>query len=451
MTEKETMLIKVNPKANNNKFYHVSLHKDGRVDKRWGRVGSKGTTSTENTGVKGYDRIIKQKKAKGYKETEVITDTVSTSVSSSRQEVSKAAHHALIKGKRSHELDSLIENLVNNNRHEILQQSGGKITLDDSGKVKTPLGYITINNIEEARRILRSIEKKKAYTNVDYLSDYLTLVPQKVPHRRGWYEEFFTKQTTVIEQMNFLDKLQDSYEWAETELEAKKSEALQSQVSEDASKYDSLFRLQVELLDSYPNKDQVFSHVETFFEKKKSSYHQSSTFKLNKIFLLHDESKEAEFSALGKELGNIRELWHGTSAANVLSIMKSGLYAAKGKQISNGNMYAGSIPMTYLSDQSSKSLNYSSGFWNRGDTVHNTCYMFLTDTVMGNEFRPNREGITGYDPNIGKYALTRKDKNGRSYNSISVKGGTVGVRNNEMLIWNPDQIKLKYLCEFTRR
>lgn len=439
MDKKETMLIKVDPKANNNKFYHVILHENGHVEKRWGRVGSAGSSAKEQSGEKGYERLIREKKKKGYKETEVLSTTPR---SASTEELSLAANHSLIKGTRNAELESLIENLVNNNRHDIIEQSGGEITLDDDGKVKTPLGYITLDNIKEARKILSQMEKKDTS---DLLSDYLTLVPQKVPYKRGWDDEFFTKYTSFSAQSDFLDKLQDSYEWAETELKAKKEEKTEDT---DVSKYDSFFRFQIELLDDHHQKDEIFSHVQRYYEESKNSRHHSSNFKLSKVFLLHDESKEAEFQRLSDAYGNVRELWHGTSASNVLSILKSGLYAAKGNQISHGNMYAGNIPMTYLSDQSSKSLNYSSGFWNRRDGSTNKCYMFLTDTVMGNEFRPHEEGFTHHDSSIGKKAVKSTDKNGRSYNSISVKGGTVGVINNEMLIWNPDQIRLKYLCEF---
>lgn len=439
----EKMLIKVDPKSNNNKFYHVILHDDETVEKRWGRVGNTGSTSKERTGKRGFTRIVEQKKRKGYKETQILS-TSATAATINTQEVKKAAQVSLIKGTRSATLDNLIDTLVSNNRHEILQRSGGKITLDDSGQIRTPLGYITMESIREARTLLERIEKNNAYTNSQYLSDYLTLVPQKVPFRSGWHEKFFETYTSIPKQMNFLDQLEDSFKWANTELEAQQNKESEDS---DTSKYDSLFRLQLQMLDD----ERVFSHVNDYFEREKNSKHQSYKFKLNQVFTLFDETKEDDFNSLKDSYGNVRELWHGTSSSNVLSILRGGLFLPQRSQVANGDMFGSSAGGSiYLSNQSTKSLNYSSGFWGGQGFSHDTCYMFLTDTVMGNEFRPDLEGFTQYDRRIGHYARTRKDKDGNPYNSLSVKGGTCGVRNNEMIIWNPDQVKLKFLCEFKK-
>lgn len=99
----------------------------------------------------------------------------------------------------------------------------------------------------------------------------------------------------------------------------------------------------------------------------------------------------------------------------------------------------------YFSDTSSKSLNYSYGYW-RNDR-QNRCFMFLADVIMGNEYRPNYDKENNYRFNAEK-AYFGSDGSRRKFDSISVKGGAGEVLNNEMIVWNSSQIRLKYLVEF---
>lgn len=445
----EIMLIKVDPGENNNKFYHLVLHDDDTVTKRWGRVGNPGVTRTEQSGQRGFDRIKREKQRKGYEETAIITGQgASQAKRIQNEEVRKAAQKALVKGDRSTAIDDLINTLVSNNRHEIMQRSGGKITVDDSGQVKTPLGIVTGENITQARHILNNIESSRQYTDPKRISEYLTLIPHQVPMKRGWDKDFFSKLTSVEKEHNFLNQLEASVKWAQTQQKAEEQKNAES-TDTDESQYDGLFRLQLQLLEKQPDGDETFERIRRYFERTKNShYHRyASSLKLKRVFTVFDESKEEDFTKLKDEYGNVRELWHGTSVSNVLSIMRSGLFIPGASQVSNGAMFSRGI---YTTDQSTKALNYSTGFWG-GNSRHQTGFMFLADVVMGNEFRPNLEGNYGWGDGqrIGRAARNNTDKNGRSYQSISVKGGTCGVKNNEMIVWNADQVKLKYLCEFS--
>jgi poly [ADP-ribose] polymerase len=70
--------------------------------------------------------------------------------------------------------------------------------------------------------------------------------------------------------------------------------------------------------------------------------------------------------------------------------------------------------------------------------------MFLNDVVMGHEFRPkfwNAESLNKAHKGKGRIS-------GKPFHSINVQGGTCGVLNNEIIVWDTDQINIKYLCEF---
>ena len=148
-----------------------------------------------------------------------------------------------------------------------------------------------------------------------------------------------------------------------------------------------------------------------------------------------DKAETARWQELADRHGNVRRLWHGTADPNLVSILHRGLVVPPARGSGGfhitGRMFGDGV---YLSDQSSKALNYATGFWRGAGSVRPS--MLLADVVMGHELRPrSRTGIAS------------KMRTGR-YQSISVRGGTCGVLNNEMIVQNPDQIALRYLCVF---
>lgn len=444
---KETMLIKVDTQANNNKFYHVIMHDDRSIEKRWGRVDTQGTSSIDSAGGETvYNRIIREKTRKGYKPTEVISSASNLSSEAlNKQELKKAAKVSLLHASSSNpELESLLDMLIAQNRHQIIENSAGRITVNDDGQLKTPLGYVSNRNITEARSLLDRMNAQDKLADPAMLSDYLTLIPQRVPRARGWGQTFFTKETSVPDQMDFLDQLENSLKWMEAN--ASTVHADDKNTEDPVAKYASLFRFQIEV-----EKDsEEFKRIEKEYKGTSNSLHNSSSYKLKKVYKIYDETKESDFKALAQEKRNVKSLWHGTSASNILSILRKGLFVPPvhgGQYTIAGRMFGDGV---YLSDQSTKALNYATGFWHSSDRGSNRAFMFLADVVMGSEFRPHQNGVTGYDSQIPRYARTRKDKNGKEFDSINVRGGTCGVRNNEMIVWNTDQIKLTYLCEFSQ-
>ena len=129
---------------------------------------------------------------------------------------------------------------------------------------------------------------------------------------------------------------------------------------------------------------------------------------------------------------NIMELWHGTGIGNLLSILKSGLIIPK--HASHGRLYGNGV---YFSDQSTKALNYAAGYWSGNRT--NNCFMFLADVRMGSPYIPS-----GY----GSRYSGREQFPMSGYDSTFAKGGNSGVLNNEMIVYQLNQINLKYLVEF---
>lgn len=441
------MLIKVASAANNNKFYHVTMDDAGKITTRWGRVGSDGTTQVApGTGDRQFDSIVRKKISRGYQETSIVS-TSGGERKNANQNLSEIARHYLSGGNQTDKrLIKLIDNLVAANAHDITVQSGGQMKVDDSGVIKTPLGIVDSEALDRADAILRQASRSSdSNASASLVDNYLSLVPQKVSRSRGWGTKFFTPET-IAEQREFIKQLRDSLSWYESQ----STQDYGSEDKEDVIKaYKNLFGFTITSVS--PN-SKVFRDVVARYEKSKNASHRSSAMRVKNVYTLGISNPEIEESITRRSeaVGNIKTFWHGTSTPNVLSILRRGLIVpptSGGTIRTTGRMFGDGV---YFSDQSSKSLNYSAGYW--GGARSKNAFMFLADVAMGWEFQPNRMGYTSYTDFLRRglaQAHNGKDpSNNRSFDSISVKGGTMNVLNNEMIVWDTDQVRLTHLIEF---
>lgn len=457
---KEKMLIQVNATNNNNKFYHVTLSDTGQVAKRYGRVGTDGVTNYENTGESGFNKVVAGKVRKGYKETNVVSVSEEVSVSSN-ENLSDIAKKVLLGDNGTNSvLEELVDTLVRLNNHDILETSGGLIKVNSSGLITTPLGLIDKQSIAAAKNILSSLERTPV-NNTQYLpllEEYLSLIPQKVGSKRGWYETFFNNENTFASQADFLKQLGESLALREERRKAAIAAEQEASANGDKdaadaleAKYAKLFKLKIDLLEDAKE----FKRLETIFEKGKSSYHPGSHLKLKRVFVLNDEEGAERYEVAKKKIGNPNTLWHGTRAGNILSILRMGLYSPPltGSSIQiQGRLFG---PGVYLSPAvldkidskealkkivkggSSKSLNYSlGGVWDRGPREERS-FMFLTESVLGRSYNPKTYGLT----NNSIHSTGQ-------YDSIYAKASDTGLRNDEVIVWNAEHISMRYLCEF---
>lgn len=416
---KRFMFIKADADANNNKFWSAELHSDDSVFCRWGRVGANGQSKTFYGGQPYIDKKIKEKKKKGYREARVTANaTVSTVASSSLKRVAKQQikHSCPV-------VAQLIDFLVQVNAHQITSQSGGKLTVDvNSGQIQLPsgMGVLTDDAITDARDLINKIDsrksgaKRKTKQFKDNVQDYLMLVPQVLGRNRGWIDTIFSNDQEIREQIDLLDSL-------EATLGAISKASPSVQIKEQ------VFDVKLAVV----NDKNVRKHIEKLYSGTRKRMHQSYNLQPRTIYSVEISQLATAFEK-GKKIGNIQELWHGTKASNLLSILKSGLIIPKssGSIAVTGRMFGDGV---YFSDQSTKALNYASGYWN--GKRNNECFMFLADVAMGKAYTPKRWG--GSLPKPG-------------YDSTFAKGGQSGVSNNEMIVYKLNQLNLKYLVEFKR-
>lgn len=425
MTKKYVMLVKNDAAANNNKFYEIKLEDDDSVVARYGRVGATGVIENKGFGEATFEKVKKSKTAgsKGYREVEVMVNEGGAPSTSKGGNLAEIAKRDIAKGNTA--LYALLDRLTQINRFQLLAASGGQIDIVD-GEVKTALGVLVpLSSIESAKKILVDLNQLVSASDlgseyVTKLQDYLTLVPQKVGHKRGWDQNFFTEFTTFTHQNDLLEQLENS---------VKNSKPIEVKTDETADEViERLFGYHLEVVED----GKEYDRINHFYTGSVNRVHVASNRKLHKIYRMVNDDKAQKFADVAARLGNVKMLWHGTRAHNVLSILKGGLIippTVGGGYTIAGRMFGDGV---YFSDQSTKSLNYSAGYWGSGGAEAGTIFMLNAQVAMGKEYIPR--GPMQHRP--------------AGYDSIYAIGKQSGVQNNEMIVPDVNQFRLDFLCEF---
>lgn len=397
-------LIYTDLNANNNKYWDIEQN-GSSVTTRWGRVGAaSGQTkhfsfSDDDSAIKFFEKKVKEKMKKGYTKQRTVAASGDGHVAvAAKVEIEHAGDKAT---------SDLIDFLVKRNIHQIEGLTSVRL---EAGRLTTPLGPVTAEGLDEAQKILLSMSVAKSNLG-DLANQYLRIVPRNIGYRRvdpvalfGSKEKLQQEQATIDSLRAVVDSLADQA----------------AQAAQDAP---VSFATKLEFIS---DTDPEFKRINTLFLKSINNRHQSARMRLRRAWKMSIAAQEAAFEA---DLKPIWELWHGTKDVNLLSILKNGFIIPKrnqGIQIA-GRMYGDGV---YFSDQSTKSLNYASGFW--GGQASTRPFMLLNDVAMGKQYMA-RHGLSGGCPS--------------GYDSVFAKAGTA-VMNNEMVAFRLSQIRSKFLCEF---
>lgn len=423
------MLVKTDVDDNNNKFWEVEIHDDFSVHVRNGRIGGKG----QNQPVKHFGSELKatqyvesKKRAKIRGDYQEFTGSGPGSAPNRAPMNRMALEMAASQQIRTNSQDvvsALITVLVQANVHSILKSTDLKYD-EDTGVFQTPLGIVTEDSINDARAILIRISKHIA--GDDFSSDemkklvasYLMLIPQKVGRKLD-IKALLPDQEALEKQNGILDDLLSSI----TQVEALNKQ--EAQKSETAIEVEKIFSCSIDLVED----PAICRQIHEFYAATRKRMHDSYKYRIKRIFSVDIDGMNEAYDRDGKNIGNSQLLWHGSRPGNILSILKSGLVVPPsnaahccGRMFGNG---------AYFSDQSTKSLNYATGWWH--GAKEGLCFMFLADVAMGKAYTP-------------KSSSESLPKNG--FDSTFAKAGESGVHNNEMIVYRTSQSRIRYLVEF---
>jgi poly [ADP-ribose] polymerase len=399
---------------NSNKVWEGYLYDDGSCETRWGRVGAElQSKKFPGRGESFLEKKYHEKIAKGYTPLKTIK-TGETKVST----VNNLSDVAKSQIKFSNPvLEDLINRLVKYNIHNIT--SSTSINYDvKSGLFTTPLGIVTQECITEARDLLFDI--KELVTKSDYKSAkaaktfnlYLRLIPSDIGMKAD-IQRIFPDDNAIQKQSGILDSLEVSLQSALAPTETKKTE-----------KVEKVFDLELDYVDKGSAEFKRLNHYYTSTNRAAHGYTSIVVDNIYKVRIGHNHDSFQE------KIGNLVEVFHGSGAGNILSILKSGLRVTppKGAAIAGAMFGAG----LYGATDSSKSLQYTAGrFTGSGGE---RLFLFICDFAMGNAYEIKSYG--GHRP--------------AGYDSIYARARNTGLRFDELIVPKETQVKIKYLIELKK-
>jgi poly [ADP-ribose] polymerase len=412
--------------AKHNKIWRIVQNSDDTVVTYNGRIGANIVTNPikqfcDSWAANSFvESKIKEKLKKGYNKIELIKNSDSKQCVAS---INKKDLKTKILSEITFNNDitrGLVEYFWDVNIHNITSLTN--ITYNyDNGLFETPVGIVTIDTINNARSILINIAQHIENTQFDndfkeYVQKYLMLIPQKIGVRNDIFS-IFSDQQSIVKQNDILDGLTASI-----------TSILNNPNQNITIEEKRIFDLKLELIE---DKSEI-RRINNLFLNTLQSNHTCRHLRPKRIFSVDIRQMNDGWNNDGNKMTNKMELWHGSKASNILSIMKQGLIIPRyDSRFCAGRLYGNGV---YFSDISSKSLNYSYGFWDGKKEEH--CFMFLANVAMGKIYTPSSSSIASKYPVNG-------------YDSTFAKGGISGVINNEMIVYRTTQCNLHRLVEFT--
>ena len=357
-------------KNNSNKFHKWEKQPDGSYLHTYGRVGDPGVSHT----VSAPKMQAKMKEAlrSGYKEVAIAGSEPVTSNTPKSSATAKTAVEEIAKGDPT--ITKLVEFLSAQNVHNISQSTTLKYDAV-SGLFSTPLGIVSQDSIDDAREVLAQAQKivddtrwastvnEKNRNKI--AADYMMLIPTDIGRDRPTFERVFPDLDAVQKQNDILESLEGSLAMAAKQVVSKKAKAAPAP---------RVWDITVRKIDDKTEIERIRAKF------RKSHESGRSNFDVRNVYDVSINHMKKAFDTVGKKIGGIEEMWHGTSVGNVLSIFAKGLIIPS--QCSNGRNFGNGV---YASRQSHKSLQYAGTF---RSATRSSCYMFLVDVAMGKNFVP---------------------------------------------------------------
>jgi poly [ADP-ribose] polymerase len=415
---KEIKLIKSEVESNNNKWWTGMLYDDGTVKATWGRVGYAGDEGEWPGGQSYLDKKVREKIKKGYTEVKTVGNIVTAKGSGEvvkNRDLHEISKTQLIKTSNP-TLEKLIKRFVDANVHKIT--SNTQITYNSStGLFATPLGVVTMEGLTDARILLADlapiVRARKFGTDADkLLSKYLRLIPQNLGMGRFSTQTVIPDDNALQKQMDLIDSLESSYQAMSTQ---------PATPNAPTKNQEEVFKVDLDVLTDQAERNRL----NQYFESSKKKMHGYDSIRVHEIFVvnIHEMTNKYE-----NKTAPHQEVFHGTSQANCLSILKSGIKtsppstaAIAGKMFGNG---------VYGAINSTKSLGYTFGRWGQGG-VGDSGWLFICDFAMGKTQIVHGAKYDGAD---------------RGYDSLWAKAGT-SLKNDELIVFRNSQVKIKYLLE----
>ena len=407
-------LVKVEPGANNNKWYRCEPHGETWTAS-WGRVGNEG--QSKDYPRSQYEKKLNEKLKKGYKDqTELIQDLI---VETKAEKNLGTASIADV------DVRKIVEHLMAYAKAKVAESY--KVTSDQTTQAQCDRAQELLNSLAEnaAKLSLKEFNQK--------LIEVFTVIPRRMQHvqdfladendRKHGYERIMQREQDTLDSMKSLIKHVDK---------AAKSEEDEKAAGE-AAPADFLKDKGLEIsVCSDEDVANIKNHLGNTLRPKFKRAWRVTNVKTQKAY--DRFCADNKIDKTGQKL-----YWHGSRNENWWSILQTGLVLRPTNAVITGKMFGYGL---YMANKAMKSYGYTSGrgsCWARGNS--NTAILAVMQCAEGKAYRTKHHSSEFYTYDWKKLQAAHP-----GCHSLFAEGGA-DLRNDEIIVYRQEQVTIKYLVE----
>jgi poly [ADP-ribose] polymerase len=403
-TKNALYLVKVEPNANNNKYYRMIDNGNGTFTAQYGRIGvEKFQTATYSISQWNSKLNEKLSSKKGYiDQTRLVAETT-------------------VKAKKNK--DYIDIESVSISQIVARLQAMAKQAIQDNYTISS--NKVTQAMIDEAQITLNNLIQTSTLKDFNkVLVDLFQIIPRKMKKVADCLADSDKDYANILQrEQDLLDVMRGQViQQAIVEEEVEEDKPLSNQTILDAMglRFEELVPADVVL-------------IKQNLGSASNKYHQGW-----RVTNLRSQERFDKFIAENK-IQNKKLLWHGSRNENWWSIVNTSLVLRPNAVIS-GKMFGYGI---YFAPKAEKSLGYTSlsgSYWAGGNS--NSAFMSLYDVAYGKAY-----DVHSFDSKYYDFNYEKLQQNCTGANCLHAHSGNGMLRNDEIIVYKEDQLTIKYLVE----
>ncbi|TNV79748.1 hypothetical protein FGO68_gene2208 [Halteria grandinella] len=441
-------------KENHNKFYVAQALQNSsgsyHLWTRYGRVGLDGVGTcegflSEGVAISAYEKKYREKTGKGYTEVKMAlgnpkANHIDVKLEEKKNVGAGKADDKLPKSKLDESQQALISFIFD---LQLIEQSVVQVGYDAK---RLPLGQLDKETVLEGYKYLREIEKVLNGKAKGDLADLSSLFYTYIPHNFSMkhMSNFTIKNLDMVKQK--LDLIQNLIDIKIAHKIIKQGrKAKGPKVNPLDEKYAQL-NCQLTTLKSTQDE---FKMIETYLNHTK----EHNKVKILDIFKVDRPEEAKKYNP--KKLGNKMLLWHGSRFSNFGGILSQGLRIAPPEAPKTGYLYGKGI---YFADMAGKSAPYTCHHLSGGVGLFLLCEVALgkmrelhgTDADADDNLPKTCQSTRGIGtkyPDPKESRVIDKDVTVPLGKSIENDDPMAYRGHNEFIVYNVEQVKMRYLVK----
>ncbi|XP_074268580.1 poly [ADP-ribose] polymerase 2-like [Silene latifolia] len=458
----DAMLNQTNVGDNNNKFYVIqALEADGgglyMVYTRWGRVGVKGQDklfgpySCQSSATEEFKQKFLAKTKNDWSDRKDFVSYpkaytwLEMDYSEKDQDQAKPSASCTEVQPTETKLESRIAKFISLICNiGMMKQQMMEIGYNAE---KLPLGKLSKSTILKGYGVLKQIADVMGQSNRKLLEQLSGEFYTVIPHDFGFKK---MREFVIDTPQKLKAKLEMVEALGQIELATKLlSEGVGMQ---DDPLYAQYERLNCELV-PVDNGSEEFSMIDMYMKNTHAKTHSGYTVEIVQVFKVSREAEHERFKPF-VSTKNRMLLWHGSRLTNWTGILSQGLRIAPPEAPVTGYMFGKGV---YFADMFSKSANYCCSSSTSPSGVLLLCEVALGEmeelqyaNYDADKLPPGKlstKGVGGTAPDLSKSKVLDDGVVVPLGNPVQSKNGKGGLLYNEYIVYNVDQIRMRYVLQ----